>query len=257
MKNLVLLFTAFFISNYTWSQIVINEGSNKNYQTIADEDGEYEDWIELYNAGTSAVDLFGYSLTDNSNEPAQWVFPHYNLNPGEFLIVFCSDKNRFATTPFTTAINSGSFTPVVGWNTHIFTTPFQWDGLSSIAINVCSYSNTGYITNSSFMQTATAYGSTTYSYNDGSEGSCSYSQGTLAFQRPNMKLNGITIGTGTIQNGYTDYPAPYGNWYWSARNQMLIPAVELTAAGLSAGTITSLSFQVAANAHVYSLTFYN
>ncbi len=245
MKNLVLLFTAFFISNYTWSQIVINEGSNKNYQTIADEDGEYEDWIELYNTGTSAVDLFGYSLTDNSNEPAQWVFPHYNLNPGEFLVVFCSDKNRFASTPFTTTINSGSFTPVVGWNTHIFTTPFQWDGLSSIAINVCSYSNTGYISNSSFMQTATAYGSTTYSFNDGSEGSCSYSQGTLAFQRPNMKLNGITIGTGTIQNGYTDYPAPYGNWYWSARNQMLIPAVELTAAGLSAGPITSLGFQVA------------
>ncbi len=59
MKKLVLLFTAFLIWNLTWSQIVINEGSNKNYQTIADEDGEYEDWIELYNAGTSAVDLFG------------------------------------------------------------------------------------------------------------------------------------------------------------------------------------------------------
>ena len=246
MKKLAILFTAVFISNFTWSQIVINEGSNKNYQTIADEDGEYEDWIELYNAGTTTVDLFGYSLTDDSNEPAQWVFPHYSLNPGEFLIVFCSDKNRFASTPFTTAINSGSFTPVVGWNTHIFTTPFQWDGVSSIAINVCSYSNTGYISNSSFMQTATAYGSTTYTYNDGSEGSCSYGQGTLAFQRPNMKLNGQTIGTGTIQNGYTDYPAPYGNWYWSARNQMLIPAVELAAAGLSAGPITSLGFQVAA-----------
>ena len=106
MKKLVLLFITFFISNFTWSQIVINEGSNKNYQTIADEDGEYEDWIELYNAGTTAVDLFGYSLTDNSNEPAQWVFPHFNINPGEFILVFCSDKNRFTTTPFTTTINT-------------------------------------------------------------------------------------------------------------------------------------------------------
>ena len=150
MKNLILLFTAFLISNLTWSQIVINEGSNKNYQTIADEDGEYEDWIELYNAGTTAVDLFGYSLTDNSTTPTEWTFPHYTINPGEFLVVFCSEKNRFATNPFTTTINTGSFTPVVGWNTHNFTTPFQWDGVSSIAVNVCSYSNTGYITNSIF-----------------------------------------------------------------------------------------------------------
>ncbi len=246
MKKLVILFTSIFISHFSWSQIVINEGSNKNYSTVADEDGEYEDWIELFNAGTTAVDLFGYSLTDNSATPTEWTFPHYNLDPGEYLIVFCSEKNRFATAPFTTTINTGSFTPVVGWNTHNFTTPFQWDGVSSIVVNVCSWSNTGYITNSSFRQSATSYGSTTFAYNDGSEASCSATLGTVVNQRPNMKLNGQTIGTGNIQNGYTDYPAPYGNWYWSARNQMLIPAAELTAAGLTAGPINSLGFNVAA-----------
>jgi len=246
MKKLAILFTSILISNFSWSQIVINEGSNKNYSTVADEDGEYEDWIELFNAGSTTVDLFGYSLTDNSTTPTEWTFPHYNLDPGEYLIVFCSEKNRFATAPFTTTINTGSFTPVVGWNTHNFTTPFQWDGVSSIVVNVCSWSNTGYITNSSFRQSATSYGSTTFAYNDGSEASCSATLGTVVNQRPNMKLNGQTIGTGNIQNGYTDYPAPYGNWYWSARNQMLIPAAELTAAGLTAGPINSLGFNVAA-----------
>jgi len=246
MKKLVILFTAIFISNFTWTQIVINEGSNKNYHTVADEDGEYEDWIELYNAGTTTVDLFGYSLTDNSTTPTEWTFPHFNLNPGGYLVVFCSEKNRFATAPFTTTINTGSFTPIVGWNTHNFTTPFQWDGVSSVAINVCSWSNTGYITNSSFMQSPTSYGSTTFTFNDGSEASCSATLGTVVNQRPNMKLNGTTIGTGNIQNGNTDYPAPYGNWYWSARNQMLIPANELSAAGLSAGPINSLGFNVTA-----------
>ena len=59
MKKLVLIFSALLISSILWSQVIINEGSNKNYQTIADEDGEYEDWIELYNAGTTTVDLFG------------------------------------------------------------------------------------------------------------------------------------------------------------------------------------------------------
>ena len=47
------------------AQVVINEGSNKNYTTIADEDGDYPDWIEIYNAGIDSVDLFNYSLTDN------------------------------------------------------------------------------------------------------------------------------------------------------------------------------------------------
>ncbi|MFM7770685.1 MAG: chitobiase/beta-hexosaminidase C-terminal domain-containing protein, partial [Bacteroidota bacterium] len=64
--------------------------------------------------------------------------------------------------------------------------------------------------------------------------------------RPNVKFNSSTIGSGTLQNSPYDYPAPYGNWYWSARNQMLFLASELTAAGLSAGPINSLSFSVAA-----------
>jgi len=60
-----------------------------------------------------------------------------------------------------------------------------------------------------------------------------------------MKLNGHTVGTGQIQNSPYDYPAPYGNWYWGARHQMLIRAAELAAAGLPIGLITSLAFDVA------------
>lgn len=54
-----------------------------------------------------------------------------------------------------------------------------------------------------------------------------------------------TVGTGSIQNTSTTYPAPYGNWYTGARHQMLILASELQAMGLSAGNLTSLSFSVA------------
>jgi len=52
------------------------------------------------------------------------------------------------------------------------------------------------------------------------------------------------IGTGSIQNTSTTYPAPYGNWYTGARHQMLILASELQAMGLSSGNLTSLSFSV-------------
>ncbi len=88
------------------AQIVINEGSNRNYSTLADEDGDYPDWIELYNAGSPAA--------------------------------------------------------------------------------------------------------------------CGFASGAVSNMRPNMQLNGIAIGTGTVQNCNTCYPAPYRDWYWCAKNQMII-----------------------------------
>ncbi|MBI3500660.1 MAG: PKD domain-containing protein [Bacteroidetes bacterium] len=52
------------------------------------------------------------------------------------------------------------------------------------------------------------------------------------------------IGTGTNFNNSAAYPAPYGNFYWGARHQILIRASEMTAAGMAAGNITALAFQV-------------
>lgn len=60
-----------------------------------------------------------------------------------------------------------------------------------------------------------------------------------------IKATPITIGTGTTTNTTTTYPAAYGNWYWGARHQFLILASELTAAGMTAGNINSLAFDVA------------
>jgi hypothetical protein len=233
-----------YYANLLCSQVVINEGSNKNYLTLADEDGEYPDWIELFNSGSSPVDLEGFGLTDSPSEPFKWIFPHCNLLAGDYLIVFCSSKDRFASPAFTTVINTGSFTPSVGWNTHIFTTPFYWDGISNLLINVCSYSSAGYITNSVFNQSETPFNSTIYVFEDGSPAACKNIYGTPCNWRPNMKLNNCVIGTGNLQNSTTSYPAPYGNWYWCARHQMLVRAQELTEAGLTAGLIGSLSFNV-------------
>lgn len=55
----------------------------------------------------------------------------------------------------------------------------------------------------------------------------------------------IAIGSGTTTNTNTSYPAPYGNYYWGAKHQILIKASELTSAGMSAGTISKLIFDVA------------
>jgi trimeric autotransporter adhesin len=54
------------------------------------------------------------------------------------------------------------------------------------------------------------------------------------------------IGTGTTGNGNTDYPSPLQDFYEGSRMQFLYRASELTAAGMTAGNITALKFNVLA-----------
>jgi hypothetical protein len=74
--------------------IVINEVMASNATTIADEDGDYEDWIELYNFGPEPVDLLNYALSDDYEHPMKWVFPSIAMQPGEFLLIWASGKDR-------------------------------------------------------------------------------------------------------------------------------------------------------------------
>ncbi len=53
---------------------------------------------------------------------------------------------------------------------------------------------------------------------------------------------GFPVGNGTLVNTSTSYPAPYGNWYESARHQFLFLASELTAAGVTPGNIDAITF---------------
>jgi len=75
----------------------INELMSSNISVFQDEDGEYHDWIELYNGTDSAVDLAGYSLSDNPDSLSRWTFPEAVIAPGQYLVVYCSGKDRFPT----------------------------------------------------------------------------------------------------------------------------------------------------------------
>ena len=95
MKNLFTLLFLFAITNYAFSQnIVINEILSSNSYTNTDEDGSYQDWIEVYNNGTMAVNLSGYGLSDDATILFKWTFPSVSIAPGEYLLVWASDKNR-------------------------------------------------------------------------------------------------------------------------------------------------------------------
>ena len=237
------IFFSILFSHPCFSQIIINEGSNKNYSTLSDEDGEFNDWIELYNSGAVAIDLFNYSLSDDSI-PAKWVFPHQVIQPNEYMVVFCSGKDRFASSAFTAVLTDSTFQPQVGWNTHHFSNAFYWDGVSNIVLNLCTY-NPFYQCNSIHSQSSTSYNSATIALNyPGS--ACGFSGGSNAQQRPNIRFNSTTVGTGSLQNGYYDYPSPYSNWYEGARQQYLYTASELISAGLTPVNIDSLAFDVIA-----------
>src|ERR1035437_9877040 len=74
--------------------VVISELMALNNTTLADEDGTYSDWIELYNSSTNTVDLGGWYLADKATNLTHWMFPSTNLGPSPFLVVFASNKDR-------------------------------------------------------------------------------------------------------------------------------------------------------------------
>ena len=74
--------------------VVINEVCPSNRKLLEDSDGDSSDWIELYNSGSKTVSLGGAYLSDDPDQPDKWRLPDVRLKPKEYLIVFCSDKDR-------------------------------------------------------------------------------------------------------------------------------------------------------------------
>ncbi len=71
------------------AQVVINEYTCSNLNLHLDEYGNYEDWIELYNAGSESVNLDGYHLTDNPENLAKYQIPSgITIEPGGFQLFY-------------------------------------------------------------------------------------------------------------------------------------------------------------------------
>ena len=74
--------------------LLINEFVATNTSGLTDEDGASADWIEIYNPGQSAINLAGWSLSDDPANPEKWVFPDQTLGAGAYLVIFASGKDR-------------------------------------------------------------------------------------------------------------------------------------------------------------------
>lgn len=74
--------------------LVINEFLASNDAIIADQDGEFEDWIELYNNGTAPINLAGYALSDDAENLAQWAFPAGTNIPAKGYLIIWADNDE-------------------------------------------------------------------------------------------------------------------------------------------------------------------
>jgi hypothetical protein len=77
IKNLLIAGIVLFAANQqpAVTPLVINELMASNSSTIQDPQGEYDDWIEIYNPSSQPVDIGRWFLTDDLGDPTKWQFP--------------------------------------------------------------------------------------------------------------------------------------------------------------------------------------
>lgn len=74
--------------------VVINEIMPQNELTVEDEEGKFEDWIELYNRTDDTINLAGYYLSDSPSEnPLMWQFPDSSYIPAYGYLTVWMDED--------------------------------------------------------------------------------------------------------------------------------------------------------------------
>lgn len=69
--------------------VKVNEIMTTNNGTIADQNGEFDDWVELFNNSNVDVDLSGYYLSDDSLNLLKWTIPNgISIAANDYLIVW-------------------------------------------------------------------------------------------------------------------------------------------------------------------------
>ncbi|MDG5766203.1 CotH kinase family protein [Balneolales bacterium ANBcel1] len=90
----IIFILLLIVTPVSGQQLYLNEIMASNGATIADEDGDNEDWVEIYYAGEEPLNLEGFGLSDDYDRPFRWEFPDITIQPGEFLLVWASNKDR-------------------------------------------------------------------------------------------------------------------------------------------------------------------
>ena len=90
----LLFFRIGFAEGASKDGLVISEFLASNNSVNSDVDGDYSDWIELWNNSDATIDLNNWSLTDDETQLEKWQFPSQSIAAGEYLLIFSSGKNK-------------------------------------------------------------------------------------------------------------------------------------------------------------------
>ncbi|MDA3822992.1 MAG: CotH kinase family protein, partial [Bacteroidales bacterium] len=99
-RSVIHIFFSLVISCYAYNtsaqeqNVRINEIMPLNASVIQDADGDYSDWIEIYNPTDNDVSLENWCLSDDKFNLKKWKFPEITIKSNEYLLVFASGKNR-------------------------------------------------------------------------------------------------------------------------------------------------------------------
>ncbi|MBR5427875.1 MAG: CotH kinase family protein, partial [Clostridia bacterium] len=74
--------------------VVINEYTTNDTQTITDADGDFTAWAELYNRGSEPVSLGGFYLSDDPGEPDKWMIPECEIEAGSYLLIYLNGADK-------------------------------------------------------------------------------------------------------------------------------------------------------------------
>lgn len=167
-----------------------------------------------------------YGVVNLQTTATPAIYSYTVTGPGGYNSVL---NNTAAIKDSVTGLSIGTYTANVFdgqcmYNTTFTVNPFVYSyTLTPLTSTICAGGSTSLTVN---------FGNTTPSACGlSSSGSCT---------SPNL----IQLGTGTMVNSSTSYPAIYSNWYKNARHQILYRAAELTAAGIVPGKISSIAFNV-------------
>jgi len=89
-----------YMVGYTPPELYVNELMADNDTTIQDPDGTgYPDWIEIFNASSSTINLGGMYLTDDAGDPTQWQIPAgVTVGPGAHLLFWADNDEEQGDT---------------------------------------------------------------------------------------------------------------------------------------------------------------
>ena len=101
LQKLVLLFAIFALtavglgSYYKTPHVVINEVCSNNYAAQSNENGDYSDYIELYNPGKTTVSLDGCFLSDDEKDLEKYALEGISIPAKGYTLIWLDKESSF------------------------------------------------------------------------------------------------------------------------------------------------------------------